>query len=104
MSRSPNGHGRGGGEDRFLFCFPWLAGDPTAQEDGIDSSALHAYVLDDLERANSDYIKAERAGHNAVLVFADDLISLRAGYPSYFADIAMFRRNALSAGFGSYEV
>jgi hypothetical protein len=70
-----------------------------------NSVSVRPYWLEDLERANSELIEAERLGHNAVLVFADDLKALRCGYPSYFADISMFRGNALTAAFGSsYKV
>ncbi len=45
---------------------------------------------------------AELAGHNAVLMLADDLKALMAGYPSYFTDITMFSRNVLSTAHGGH--
>jgi hypothetical protein len=68
-------------------------------------SGMGAFGPNDLEAANTMARDAELAGHNAVLVLADDLKALMAGYPSYFMDVTMFSRNVLSAAYGGdFEV
>ena len=68
-------------------------------------SGVGAFDPDHLEDANAMAREAELAGHNAVLVLADDLKALMAGYPSYFRDVTIFSRNVLSAAYGGdFEV
>jgi hypothetical protein len=66
------------------------------QNNNVD---VHAYPLGNFDTANSDYLRAESMGHNAVLVFAVDINALRQGYPSYFSDITMFRKDAMGVAF-----
>jgi hypothetical protein len=72
--------------------------------DGM-GSGVGAFGPDQLEEANAMARDAEMEGSNSVLVLADDLKALQAGYPSYFRDITMFTRNVLSAAHaGDFEV
>lgn len=61
-----------------------------------NSITVTSYRYDQLDRASSDYLNAERTsrqrGTDAVLVSVESMDSLRRAYPNYFLDTTMFVR------------
>ena len=63
-----------------------------------NSTSISTYGLEHIEEANARCLELEKHGFNAVIVFAEDLKAIRAGYPSYFSDISRFASNCRSVG------
>jgi hypothetical protein len=76
------------GQDAHYFL---LELDPVAREVKVTG-----YKRDELEKASNDYLSAERSAisgrtfHDAVLVSAESLKSLKLAYPNYFLDTHRF--------------